>query len=109
MAQLFHVPTRTILIRHLTPKIIPAIIVLMVVDFGKIILYISSLSFIVRCTTANTRGAMLQQGRDFISSHPIMLIAPASVIAITILIFNLTGDTLRDRLLKQRGEYDESH
>ncbi|WP_257559993.1 hypothetical protein, partial [Staphylococcus aureus] len=23
--------------------------------------------------------------------------------------FNLTGDTLRDRLLKQRGEYDESH
>ena len=36
MAQLFHVPTRTILIRHLTPKIIPAIIVLMVVDFGKI-------------------------------------------------------------------------
>ncbi|MFV8009243.1 hypothetical protein, partial [Staphylococcus aureus] len=26
-----------------------------------------------------------------------------------ILIFNLTGDALRDRLLKQRGEYDESH
>ncbi len=34
------------LIRHLTPKIIPAIIVLTAVDFGKIILYISSLSFI---------------------------------------------------------------
>ncbi|MFS4954027.1 ABC transporter permease [Staphylococcus aureus] len=111
MAQLFHVPTRTILIRHLTPKIIPAIIVLMVVDFGKIILYISSLSFIGLGAQPPTPewGAMLQQGRDFISSHPIMLIAPASVIAITILIFNLTGDALRDRLLKQRGEYDESH
>ncbi|HHW9999813.1 TPA: nickel transporter permease [Staphylococcus aureus] len=111
MAQLFHVPTRTILIRHLTPKIIPAIIVLMVVDFGKIILYISSLSFIGLGSQPPTPewGAMLQQGRDFISSHPIMLIAPASVIAITILIFNLTGDALRDRLLKQRGEYDESH
>lgn len=110
MAQLFHVPTRTILIRHLTPKIIPAIIVLMVVDFGKIILYISSLSFIGLGAQPPTPewGAMLQQGRDFISSHPIMLIAPASVIAITILIFNLTGDALRDRLLKQRGEYDES-
>ncbi len=104
MAQLFHVPTRTILIRHLTPKIIPAIIVLMVVDFGKIILYISSLSFIGLGAQPPTPewGAMLQQGRDFISSHPIMLIAPASVIAITILIFNLTGDALRDRLLKQR-------
>ncbi|XTV88776.1 peptide ABC transporter permease, partial [Staphylococcus aureus] len=54
-------------------------------------------------------GAMLQLGRDFISSHPIMLIAPASVIATTILIFNLTGDALRDKLLKQRGEYYESH
>ncbi|HDA1282040.1 TPA: ABC transporter permease [Staphylococcus aureus] len=108
---IFHVPTRTILIRHLTPKIIPAIIVLMVVDFGKIILYISSLSFIGLGAQPPTPewGAMLQQGRDFISSHPIMLIAPASVIAITILIFNLTGDALRDRLLKQRGEYDESH
>lgn len=52
---------------------------------------------------------MLQLGRDFISSHPIMLIAPASVIATTILIFNLTGDALRDKLLKQRGEYYESH
>ena len=51
---------------------------------------------------------MLQLGRDFISSHP-MLIAPASVIATTILIFNLTGDALRDKLLKQRGEYYESH
>ncbi|EKK3612956.1 dipeptide/oligopeptide/nickel ABC transporter permease/ATP-binding protein [Staphylococcus aureus] len=111
MAQLFHVPIRTILIRHLTPKIIPAIIVLMVVDFGKIILYISSLSFIGLGAQPPTPewGAMLQQGRDFISSHPIMLIAPASVIAITILIFNLTGDALRDRLLKQRGEYNESH
>ncbi len=37
---IIHVPTETILIRHLTPKIIPAIIVLMVVDLGKIILYI---------------------------------------------------------------------
>ncbi|HCY7214280.1 TPA: ABC transporter permease [Staphylococcus aureus] len=89
----------------------PSIIVLMVVDFGKIILYISSLSFIGLGAQPPTPewGAMLQQGRDFISSHPIMLIAPASVIAITILIFNLTGDALRDRLLKQRGEYNESH
>lgn len=111
MAKLFHVPTRVILLRHLTPKIMPSIIVLMVVDFGKIILYISSLSFIGLGAQPPTPewGAMLQLGRDFISSHPIMLIAPASVIATTILIFNLTGDALRDKLLKQRGEYYESH
>ena len=56
MAQLFHVPTRTILIRHLTPKIIPAIIVLMVVDFGKIIfIYKFTIILLGWCTTANTR------------------------------------------------------
>lgn len=49
-------------------------------------------------------GAMLQAGRDFITSHPIMIIAPATIIAITILIFNLTGDALRDRLLIRRGD-----
>ena len=48
-------------------------------------------------------GAMLQAGREFITSHPIMIIAPASLISGTILIFNLTGDAVRDRLLEQRG------
>ena len=46
---------------------------------------------------------MLQTGREFITSHPIMIIAPASLISGTILIFNLTGDAVRDRLLEQRG------
>lgn len=46
---------------------------------------------------------MLQAGREFITSHPIMIIAPASLISGTILIFNLTGDAVRDRLLEQRG------
>ena len=45
---------------------------------------------------------MLQAGREFITSHPIMIIAPASLISGTILIFNLT-DAVRDRLLEQRG------
>ena len=43
---------------------------------------------------------MLQAGREFITSHP-MIIAPASLISGTIL--NLTGDAVRDRLLEQRG------
>ena len=37
---------------------------------------------------------MLQAGRNFITSHPIMIIAPATLISITILIFNLTGDAV---------------
>ena len=106
MAQLFKVPTLTILFKHLLPKVLPSILVLIIVDFGKIVLYISSLSFLGLGAQPPSPewGAMLQAGRDFITSHPIMIISPATVIAMTILIFNLTGDALRDRLLKGRGD-----
>lgn len=106
MAQLFKVPTLKILFKHLLPKVLPFILVLIIVDFGKIVLYISSLSFLGLGAQPPSPewGAMLQAGRDFITSHPIMIIAPASVIAMTILIFNLTGDALRDRLLIGRGD-----
>ncbi|MBO1197788.1 ABC transporter permease [Staphylococcus simiae] len=111
MAQLFKVPTIVILLKHLVPKIVPSIIVLMIVDFGKIILYISSLSFLGLGAQPPSPewGAMLQLGRDFIASHPVMIIAPATVIAITILLFNLTGDALRDSLLTRRGDDHGSH
>ena len=45
MAQFFNVSTLNILFKHLLPKVLPSIFVIMIVDFGKIILYISSLSF----------------------------------------------------------------
>lgn len=109
MAQSFKVPTLTILWKHILPKVIPAVLVLVIVDFGKIILYISSLSFLGLGAQPPQPewGAMLELGRDFISSHPVMIIAPATVIAVTILLFNIAGDALRDRLLHQRGEQIE--
>ncbi|WP_225307980.1 nickel transporter permease [Staphylococcus epidermidis] len=105
MAQYFNVSTLNILFKHLLPKVLPSIFVIMIVDFGKIILYISSLSFLGLGAQPPSPewGAMLQAGREFITSHPIMIIAPASLISCTILIFNLTGDAVRDRLLEQRG------
>ncbi|MBL7573161.1 nickel transporter permease [Staphylococcus saccharolyticus] len=105
MAQFFKVSTLNILFKHLLPKVIPSILVIMIVDFGKIILYISSLSFLGLGAQPPSPewGAMLQAGRDFITSHPTMIIPPATLISITILIFNLTGDAVRDRLLEKRG------
>ena len=104
MAKLFNVSTFNILFKHLLPKVFPSILVIMIVDFGKIILYISSLSFLGLGAQPPSPewGAMLQAGRNFITSHPIMIIAPATLISITILIFNLTGDAVRDRLLEKR-------
>lgn len=109
LARHFHTPTHVIIWKHLLPQVIPSLIVLIIVDVGKIILYISSLSFlgIGAQPPSPEWGAMLSAGRDYFSEHPIMLLAPASMIALTILIFNLTGDALRDRL-SERGDFYES-
>ena len=100
---IFNVSTLNILFKHLLPKVLPSIFVIMIVDFGKIILYISSLSFLGLGAQPPSPewGQCYKQG-EFITSHP-MIIAPASLISGTILIFNLTGDAVRDRLLEQRG------
>ena len=101
---IFNVSTLNILFKHLLPKVLPSIFVIMIVDFGKSFYTLVHYHFRFRCTTTISRvGAMLQAGREFITSHPIMIIAPASLISGTILIFNLTGDAVRDRLLEQRG------
>ncbi|MBI5974445.1 nickel transporter permease [Staphylococcus canis] len=106
MAKLFKVPTPVIMIRHVLPHVLPSLLVIMTVDFGKIILYISSLSFLGLGAQPPSPewGAMLNAGRTYMTSHPIMLIAPAVMIAITILIFQLTGDALRDYFAKEGRE-----
>ena len=89
MAQFFNVSTLNILFKHLLPKVLPSIFVIMIVDFGKSFYTLVHYHFRFRCTTTISRvGAMLQAGREFITSHPIMIIAPASLISGTILIFN---------------------
>lgn len=109
MAKLFNVPKRTIIWKHFLPQVTPSIIVLMTVDFGKIILYISSLSFLGLGAQPPSPewGAMLNAGRDYISSYPLLLIVPATLITLTILLFNLAGDALRDKLLKGKRDLDD--
>lgn len=101
MAKLFHVPSWKIIVHHFLPQVLPSVIVLMTVDFGKIILYISSLSFLGLGAQPPSPewGAMLNAGRDYISSYPLLLLVPAFMITLTILLFNLVGDAMRDRLL----------
>src|SRR5699024_12651218 len=79
---MYNVPAPVIIMKHLLPQIWPTVLVLMTVDFGKIILYISSLSFLGLGAQPPSPewGAMLDAGRDFMTDHPVMLIAPAAMI-----------------------------
>ncbi|MCS4486290.1 nickel transporter permease [Staphylococcus americanisciuri] len=109
MAQLFNVPTFTIIVKHFLPQVMPSIIVLMTVDFGKIMIYISTLSFLGLGAQPPSPewGAMLNAGRDYIDSYPLLLLVPAFLITLTILLFNLAGDALRDQLLTRKYDTDD--
>lgn len=106
MARYFHVPNLVIMWKHCMRRAWPSLIVIMTVDFGKIILYISSLSFLGLGAQPPSPewGAMLNAGRSYMTSHPILMLAPAAMISLTILLFNLAGDALRDRLLDKGSE-----
>ncbi|ARJ50647.1 nickel transporter permease [Staphylococcus lutrae] len=109
MAKLYRVSTWQIMFRHFLPHVLPSILVVATVDFGKNILYISSLSFLGLGAQPPSPewGEMLNAGRDFMTSTPILLFAPAVMIAITILIFQLTGDALRDYFTQEEHREHE--
>ena len=86
--------------RHLLPGLAGRVAVLVTLDFGYIILNVSSLSFLglgVRQPTAEW-GAMLNEGRLFFAQAPQLMLYPGLAIFLTVLAANLLGDALRDAL-----------
>jgi ABC-type dipeptide/oligopeptide/nickel transport system permease subunit len=89
-----------ILVRHLLPAIVGQVAVLTSLDFGRIILAISALSFLglgIRPPSAEW-GAMLNESRLFFAANPELMLFPGLAIFLTVLSANLLGDALRDAL-----------
>lgn len=89
-----------ILVRHLLPNVVPPIIVLASLEMGGIVLAVSALSFLGLGAQPPTPewGAMLNDGRVFISSAPQLMIYPGLAISVVVVGFNLLGDGLRDAM-----------
>lgn len=89
-----------ILRRHLLPNIVAPIVVLTTLDLGAVLLSLSGFSFLglgVKPPTAEW-GAMLSEGRTYLSRAPNMMFFPGAAIFLMVLGFNLLGDGLRDAL-----------
>jgi peptide/nickel transport system permease protein len=86
--------------RHILPNIASTLIVSMTLAFPEIILLESGLSFLgLGVQPPNTSlGNMVGFGREYLSSAPWIMLAPAFVITITALCISLVGDWLRDKL-----------
>ncbi|MGH2601925.1 MAG: ABC transporter permease [Dehalococcoidia bacterium] len=88
-----------ILLRHVLPNVTAPIIVIASVTIGGAILAEASLSFLglgVPPPTPSWGGMLASSGRRFFESSPTLAIFPGAAITITVLAFNLLGDTLRD-------------
>ena len=85
--------------KHLFPHIIGNVLVLASLDMGKIILLISSLSYIGLGAQppAPEWGAMLNDARPYFQSMPSLMVYPGLAIVTVVLISNVLGDYLRDK------------
>ncbi|WP_425271023.1 nickel transporter permease [Paenibacillus barcinonensis] len=88
-----------IMTKHLLPHIAGHVLVLASLDLGKIILLISSLSYIGLGAQPPTPewGAMLNDSRPYFQSRPELMVFPGLAIVSVVLLANMLGDYLRDR------------
>jgi peptide/nickel transport system permease protein len=88
------------IVRHILPNIMPALIVQATISLAFAVLAEAALSFLGLGTQPPMAswGLMIQASRQFLDIAPWTALVPGAALAITILGLNLLGDVLRDVL-----------
>ena len=90
--------TVKILARHVLPNIIGPILVTSMLDIGTMMMELAGLSFLglgAKPPVAEW-GSMMSDTRSLITTVPWVTFAPGLAIFVSVMIFNLLGDTVRD-------------
>ncbi len=89
-----------IVMRYMLPSVLPALVITATSDMGGMMLELAGFSFLGLGATASTIewGYMLNEGRQYMESCPWLMFYPGAAIFVTVAIFNLFGDALRDVL-----------
>lgn len=95
-----------LIVRHLIPNILPQFFVYFSTGIASSILMVSGFAFLGLGFPAGVPewGAMLNDARSSLYSHPELLIYPGIFILITAAGFNLFGEALRDELMPEEEE-----
>ncbi|CAH2601743.1 glutathione ABC transporter membrane subunit GsiD [Rhodovastum atsumiense] len=90
----------TLILRHILPGTLPAVIITASLRIGIAILTAASLSFLGLGAQPPSPewGAMLADGRSYLGVADHLTLFPGLAIFVTVLAFNLLGDGLRDAL-----------
>ena len=99
-AQVNGTKTINILRKHILPNILPMVVITGAMDIGTMMMEIAGLSFLGFGAQPPTPewGLMLNEGRQYLQTAPWLMIYPGMAIFITVAVFNLWGDALRDVL-----------
>lgn len=97
--------TPRMLLRYMLPNAITTLVITAATDIGSMMMELAALSFLGFGATPPTPewGFMLSEGRNYMQSAPWLMIFPGLAIFVTVVIFNMMGDGLRD-ILDPRNE-----
>ncbi len=90
--------TLKIIVIHILPNIIAPILVTSMLDIGTMMMELAALSFLglgAKPPIAEW-GSMVSDTRSLLSTAPWITLSPGFAIFISVIIFNLLGDTIRD-------------
>jgi len=89
-----------IVFKHILPNIIGPILVTATLDIGTMMMELAGLSFLGLGAMPPIAewGSMMSNGRSMLQTSPWVILAPGCAIFITVMLFNLLGDTVRDVL-----------
>lgn len=99
-ARAIGVRNRVIMVRHILPNCLPALIVLFTLGIPGAIMSEATLSFLGVGAQPPTPswGLIITSGKEYLFSAPWIAIAPGVFILVTVLAFNFMGDGFRDAL-----------
>lgn len=89
-----------IIMRHVVLNCLPPLIVQITMMLGATILAEAGLSFLgigIQQPTP-TWGGMVTNGRQYLTNHPVLSLAPGLALMLVVFAFNIVGDGLRDAL-----------
>ena len=92
--------TGKLIFKHILPNILGPILVTAVLDIGTMMMELAGLSFLglgAKPPVAEW-GSMMSDTRNLLTTHPWVTMAPGIAIFISVMVFNLLGDSVRDWL-----------
>lgn len=92
--------TKKLIFKHILPNISGPILVTAVLDIGTMMMELAGLSFLglgAKPPVAEW-GSMMSDTRNLLTTHPWVTMAPGIAIFISVMVFNLLGDSVRDWL-----------